>query len=191
MDSSYTLPELSLLSPSPSRDVDTTSGGSANGSSVGAGGSTRDGSTSSRRVERGGSSGARAVSAGIGGSTVTSLNSGGGSVLREKTNAGNETRWALFCLRRNTRPTSRSIRVTAAVIGAIMAATGTDLFPVTELAGNTVGRTVWTVAVTGTEVDDPDIWVGEKVTIAVVVVNEEVTSRLDAVGVENFEVLGT
>ena len=41
------------------------------------------------------------------------------------------------------------------------------------------------------EVGDPDIWMAEKVTTASVVVNEEVTSRLNAVGVEKSVVLGT
>ena len=57
--------------------------------------------------------------------------------------------------------------------------------------GRTVGRTVSTVAVTGMEVGDPDIWMAEKVTTASVVVYEEVTSRLNAVGVEKSVVLGT
>jgi len=37
----------------------------------------------------------------------------------------------------------------------------------------------------------PDIWVGEKVTTTVVVVNEEVIPWLNAVGVERSVVLGT
>jgi hypothetical protein len=40
------------------------------------------------------------------------------------------------------------------------------------------------------DVCDPDIWIGEKVITAVVVVNE-VMSRLDAVGVERSVVLET
>ena len=57
-------------------------------------------------------------------------------------------------------------------------------------AGKTVGRTVWTVCVTGMEVDLPDIWVAEKETIAVVVVNELVIPWLNAVEVESFVVSG-
>jgi hypothetical protein len=41
------------------------------------------------------------------------------------------------------------------------------------------------------EVGDPDIWIGEKVTTVVVVVNEEVTSWLFSIRVRNFVVLGT
>lgn len=83
--------------------------------------------------------------------------------------------------------------MTVAETGATMAPTGTDFFPGTGETGKTVGRTVWTqpVAVTGMEVGDPDIWIGEKVTTVVVVVNEEVTSWLFSIRVRNFVVLGT
>jgi hypothetical protein len=60
------------------------------------------------------------------------------------------------------------------------------------VAGTIVGRTVWTVSVNCMEVGLPDISTGEKVTIAMVVVNELVIPpRLDAVEVESFVVLGT
>ena len=58
-----------------------------------------------------------------------------------------------------------------------------------ELIGTTVGRTVWTVSVTRMEVGLPDIWVGEKVTIAVVVVNELVIPWMNAVEEERSVVL--
>lgn len=73
------LPALSLLGPSPSRDVDTSARGSANGLSVGIGGNTRGGANI-----RGGSSvsgllsyGSAVGRTGIGGSSVSSLNSAG------------------------------------------------------------------------------------------------------------------
>jgi hypothetical protein len=102
---------------------------------------------------------------------------------------------------------SRKMKMTIATRGATIAATGIDLQKkrkrlarsemrmgaeshLLPFSGKTVGRTVWTVAVTGMDVCDPDIWIGEKVITAVVVVNE-VTSRLDAVGVERSVVLET
>ena len=79
--------------------------------------------------------------------------------------------------------------MTAAVTGATKAVTGTDLqkgrvsmismmMKVESLllpgTGITVGKTVWTVAVTGMDVGVPDIcWFGEKVTAAVLVMIRE------------------
>ena len=159
MDPSYVLPLLSLLSPPSSWDVDTSAGGSANGLSVDAGRGAGDGANARWVAHvRGGSSGIRVALGGffssvefgsangsaaaragslmvtIGGSSVTSLNSGcccisgaGAGPSGEKFDASREARWTLFRVRRNTKPTSRRMKMTAAETGATTAATGTDL----------------------------------------------------------------
>jgi len=179
-----------------------------NGSSVRVGGSTRDGT-----VTRGGSesppgrrgvglrstgsangsascAGANAVAAWARSPTGSGLCIAGAAGGGEKSNADEETR--AFCrFRLNRKPMSRRRRrMAAAETDETMAVTGTDFLVL--VTGIIVGRTVWTVAVTRVEVGLPDIWMGVKVTIAVVVVNELVVivPRLNAVEVEKFVVLG-